>query len=50
MQSLPSLDGVGLSHDLTRILTPTPQDLVQAVQDDHSPQFPSTAKLKQVIE
>lgn len=41
-QSLPSFEGGGLSQDLTRILTPTPQDLVQALQDDHSPQFPST--------
>lgn len=41
-QSRPSFEGGGLSQDLTRILTPTPQDLVQALQDDHSPQFPST--------
>ena len=45
-QSLPSLDGDGLSHDLTRILTPNPQDLVQALHDDHSPQFPSSVKTR----
>lgn len=45
-QSLPSFDGGGLSQDLTRILMPTPHDLVQALQPDHSPQFPSTAKIR----
>ena len=42
LQSRPFSDGAGLSQDLTRILTPKPHDLVQALHADHSPQFPSS--------